>query len=127
MRTNMDPLAPTTSTLSPAISYIAETAASLSNLSPVRGGLDAEGAEGVDQRAAATRRKQQQQQETVRWVLAAPHRLRMLINAGREDEAADDWVEIQRLLGKWEGVEGVGEIRSACTAIIGSHDSKGKV
>ena len=123
MRSNMDPLTPPTSTLSPAISHIAETAASLSTALNGQGGTtDGDLRSGNEPGVSAERKSQQQlqqQHETVRWVLGAPRRLRIMLNAGKAEEAADDWREVRRLLGKWEGVRGVEEIRDECVKIIG--------
>lgn len=118
MRINMDPLTPTNSTLSPAISHIAEIAASLSSFLPVRAGLDAQG-QWLDVEGKSARMKKQRQQETARWVLAAPRRLRTLMREGRQKEAVGDWLEVMRLLGKWAEVDGVESIRSECKEIMG--------
>lgn len=115
MRMNMDPLTPATSTLSPAISHIAETAASLaiafqdrsSALKPQEGDADSRNA------------RRRQEQATVRWVLAAPTRLGALLEAGKEEEANDEWAEVQRLLVKWDGVVGVEEVRDNCVKVMG--------
>lgn len=126
MRSNMDPLTPTTSTLSPAISHIAETATSLSNSFQVPG-LTAEGVPGLrDDQSMAAERKQQQQ-ETVRWVVGAPQRLQMMLDAGRGEEAAEDWDQVQRLTGKWVGINGVEEIRDTCMKIMDSQESTNEV
>lgn len=125
MRTNMGPLTPTTSTLSPAISHIAETAASLSSSLPMQASLDAQGEwqDVEDQGAMMTK---QSQQETVRWVLAAPRRLRTLIGERRQKEAAGDWLEVRRLLGKWAEVDGVEGIRNECMEIMGEQKLRGE-
>ena len=113
----MDPLTPTTSTLSPAISHIAETATSLSASFQTRGST-AEREVGLrDNQGMATGRKQEEQ-ETVRWVCEAPQRLQVMLDAGRGEEAADDWVQIQRLLEKWAGIDGVEEIRDRCMKVM---------
>lgn len=121
----MGPLTPTTSTLSPAISHIAETAASLSSSLPMQASLDAQGEwqDVEDQGAMMTK---QSQQETVRWVLAAPRRLRTLIGEHRQKEAAGDWLEIRRLLGKWAEVDGVEGIRNECMEIMGEQKLRGE-
>ncbi|KAL8697692.1 MAG: hypothetical protein Q9224_002189, partial [Gallowayella concinna] len=109
MRTNMDPLTPTTSTLSPAIAHIAETAASLAQTLQERVGQAPEDEAGV---------KKQRQRETVRWVLDAPIRLKGLVEGGRRDEALEDWEEVQRLLEKWRGVQGADEVKQQCLSIM---------
>lgn len=106
----MDPLTPTTSTLTPAISHIAETASTLSSslqkLAPPK-------------RSQATTDKDKQRQ-TVRWVLNAPARLRNLRDTAQEDEAKADWAEVSTLLDKWQGVTGVEDVKKECEAIMES-------
>ncbi|KAL8695399.1 MAG: hypothetical protein Q9218_000158 [Villophora microphyllina] len=115
MRTNMDPLTPTTSTLSPAISHIAETAASLAD------SLQDRATKGealhVAEDDAAT--KKQRRRDTVRWVLAAPKRLEALVKDGRREEATRDWEDVRRLLQKWQGVQGADEVKEQCIKAMG--------
>lgn len=115
----MDPLIPTTSTLSPAIAHIAETAASLAESLQERrsGPNDNAEIQGRDNDAQVAK---QRQRDTVRWVLAAPRRLRSLVEAGRREEATEDWQEVQRLLEKWQGVEGVEEVKERCSEVMGT-------
>ncbi|KAL8949256.1 MAG: hypothetical protein Q9183_007621, partial [Haloplaca sp. 2 TL-2023] len=110
MRTNMDPLTPTTSTLSPAISHIAETAASLAE------SLQNRTTQGEDEPVAEddAAAKKQRQKETVRWVLAAPDRLKELMVRGQKEEAVEAWEEVRKLLDKWQGVQGADEVREQC-------------
>lgn len=109
----MDPLTPTTSTLTPAVAHIAETAASLA-------------ASLQDRNTRAPRdeasEKKERQKQTVRWVLAAPDRLKGLVEGGRLEEARNNWEEVQKLLEKWDGVQGVDELKQQCSAIM-SRDS----
>jgi vacuolar protein sorting-associated protein 51 len=112
---NMDPLTPATSTLSPAISHIAETAASLAIVFQDRS--SALKPQGVDPESKSVRRRQEQ--ATVRWVLAAPTRLGALLEAGKEEEAREEWAVVQRLLEKWDGVVGVEELRDDCVKVMG--------
>lgn len=122
MRGNMDPLAPTTHTLGPAIAHIAETAASLSSSmqglqkQPEGLGIDIhiQGEPKQEEEAARKRR----QQETVRWVLGTPRRLRDLVNQEQEEEAAEEWEEVSRILDQWKNVAGVEELRAACESIL---------
>ncbi|KAI4195925.1 MAG: hypothetical protein LQ348_002377, partial [Seirophora lacunosa] len=122
MRTNMDPLIPTTSTLSPAISHIAETAASLAEWLQERSGL---GERAEEEEEEEERRKdgamatKQRQRDTVRWVLAAPQRLRALVEGGRRSDAVEDWQEVRRLLERWRGVEGAEEVKEQCLEVMG--------
>ena len=115
MREKMDPVTPTTSTLTPAIGHIAETAASLSN--ELR---KSHAAPSPDMEA---QKKKQEQQATVRWVLAAPSRLRVLVGDGRREEAERQWEDVQGLLEKWSGVRGVEEVRRACLKVFVDHDA----
>ncbi|KAI4260883.1 MAG: hypothetical protein LQ352_000038 [Teloschistes flavicans] len=115
MRTNMDPLTPTTSTLSPAIAHIAETAVSLAK------SVQDRTTKGEDVSAAddAAANEKWRQRETVRWVLAAPKRLKALVEDGRNEEARKDWGEVRPLLEKWQGVPGVDEVKEDCLKVMG--------
>ncbi|KAF9639310.1 hypothetical protein BFW01_g11116 [Lasiodiplodia theobromae] len=121
MRTNMDPLTPATSTLSPAISHIAETASALSAsiaehaLPKSRSSSPAsvDGKKKVDEK--------EKQRQTVRWVLDAPRRLRAKVAAGEEEEARKEWEEISRLLENWKGVQGAEEVKMACEEALASN------
>ncbi|KIW00904.1 uncharacterized protein PV09_07651 [Verruconis gallopava] len=104
MRTNMDPLAPTTSTLAPAISHIAQTAATLS--SDLATHVPTDGSQSVLRQSKA--------RQTVQWVLGAPDRLEQLLLDDKRDEAQQDWAAVRNLLDKWKGVPGVDEIRESC-------------
>ena len=122
MRTNMDPLTPATSTLSPAISHIAETAASLSiSLQPP--GKKAERGD-LSQNVGDPVLRRKQQRDTVRWVLGAPQRLRSMLDAGQQAGAADEWREVEPLLGRWDGVGGAKDIRDECTKIMNAASLK---
>lgn len=114
----MDPLIPTTSTLSPAISHIAETAASLAESLQERSGLG-ERAEEEGSRQDGAMATKQRQRDTVRWVLAAPQRLRALVEGGRRSDAVEDWQEVRRLLERWRGVEGAEEVKEQCLEVMG--------
>ena len=107
MRMNMDPLKPTTSTLAPAISHIAETAAALSselsaNVSPT----------------GQNPRQSLKERHTVQWVLDAPDRLEQLLLDDKSEEAQRDWDLVRALLDKWQGVHGVDSIRKACEKVL---------
>ena len=115
---NMDPLTPTTSTLSPAIAHIADTAASLASALQERvkvprivenGGV-AESEERVED--------MRRQRQTVRWVLDTPRRLREGVDRGQPAEAEGDWREVKALLDKWKGVEGAEEVRRECEKVL---------
>jgi len=123
MRGNMDPLAPTTHTLGPAISHIAETAASLSSSLQDSHHSKEEGL-GIsirveqDEPDKAEAEKKRKQKETVRWVLDTPRRLQIMVEQEREEEAEKEWEEVSRILDKWKGVAGVQELRKRCEAIM---------
>lgn len=110
MREKMDPLTPTTSTLTPAIGHIAETASSLSG--QLKASRGRSGTVGADDG------KQKDQQATVRWVLAAPSRLEAFLEEGKREEAEKEWHDVQRLLEKWSEVRGVEDVRKACEAAM---------
>ncbi|KAL4921798.1 Vps51/Vps67-domain-containing protein [Aspergillus aurantiobrunneus] len=101
-----------TKTLGPAIAFVAETA----------GGLIKEGEELRGQmregNATGGGNDKRPEKETVRWVLDAPRRLGKLVADGNREEAEKDWHEVGKLLGKWEGVKGVTEIREACEKVM---------
>lgn len=128
MRGNMDPLAPTTHTLGPAIAHIAETAASLSSsmqalpAKPQGLGIDTH-VEGDDESRseAATKRRQK---DTVRWVLDTSRRLQEMIDQEQDDEAEKEWEEIGKILDTWDGVPGVQELRQRCEEIMQVEESE---
>lgn len=109
MRSGMDPLTPTTSTLTPAIGAIAETAAALAG--SLRRQAGGQVGKGVAER--------ERQRERVRWALAAPARLRGMVEDGREAEARSDWTRVAGLLEKWDRVEGVAGLREECRRAFG--------
>ena len=104
----MDPLTPTTSTLTPAISHIAETAASLSSSLHRT-------AQQSNQHEAADKIKQK---KTVQWVLNAPSRLRDLRFNGKEEEARTEWSRVSKLLDHWKGVQGVEQVQKECKEVM---------
>ncbi|CAA9965816.1 Vps51 domain containing protein [Pyrenophora teres f. maculata] len=123
MRGNMDPLAPTTHTLGPAISHIAETAASLSSslhesIQPKEEGLGISINVEQDQRDKTEAEKKKRQKDTVKWVLDTPRRLQELLDQEQDEEAEKDWEEVSRILDKWKGVAGVEELRERCEEIM---------
>jgi hypothetical protein len=101
-----------TKTLGPAIAFVAETATGLiqEGEEQRRRMREAKATDGTDCRKA--------EKETVQWVLGAPSRLEKLLSEGQYDEATNDWEEIENLLDKWEGVNGVAEIRQACEKVM---------
>lgn len=100
MRENVDPMAPVTTTLEPAVKHIADVAGDIAGSRVV--GSDKES-----------------QKETVRWVLGAPERLKGLKEEGKEEEVTKEWEEVRALLDKWEGVKGVDEVRRKCEDVVG--------
>jgi hypothetical protein len=120
MRTNMDPLAPTTHTLSPAIAHIAETAASLSASMQERPGPKREA-----QRESEAHTRMMKEKETVRWVLGTPRRLTEMLDDGLKEDAAKEWDEVRQILDKWEGTAGVAELIEECEIILDGEESEG--
>lgn len=112
----MDPLTPTTSTLSPAISHIAETTASLAKSLQGHSAQNPSSNIKVHQEERDAKRKQS---ETVRWVLGTPSRLSALVATGQGDAAEKDWNEIRFVLEKWRGINGVKEVDDECMRIMG--------
>ena len=124
MRSNMDPLTPTTSTLTPAIAHIADTAAVIAkSLRHTTTSSDKPGAlkSGLKEGAEGKRR----QRATVRWVLDSPRRLRENIGKGERDAATKDWEEIRGLLDKWKGIEGVEQVRQQCEKALEGDSTHG--
>lgn len=115
MRTNMDPLTPTTATLTPAIGHIAETATALSD------SLKKQHLPSIAQEYSEAQKKKKQQ-ETVRWVLDAPGRLRKLVDDGQRQDAETQWAQISGLLDKWSAVSGVQGVRENCQKIMEGAD-----
>ena len=110
MRTNMDPLTPATSTLAPAISHIAETAATLSK----------ELAEHASPSKQSNTDRRAKEVQTVRWVLDAPRRFRYLLDNDRKADVEDEWTVIKDLLDKWKGIEGATEVKRQCEQAFNS-------
>ncbi len=108
MRERMETRRMETSTLTPAIGHIAETASALSNdlfKKPPSSQVD---------EADVERKKRNDQQGTVRWVLACPRRIDGLVERGKHEEAEQDWKEVSALLDRWSGVRGVEDVRKQC-------------
>ena len=126
----MDPLGTTTATLSPAISHIAATAETVMAAlrerqrkeqgSGSRNGSSRANASGPEDEQhlrndadARTHQQQQQQQQQhlVRRVLDSPRRIRKMMRDGQRDRAKAEWADVARLLDRWEGVDGVQDVR----------------
>lgn len=128
MRGNMDPLAPTTHTLGPAIAHIAETAASLSSsmqalpAKPQGLGIDIHVEDEDDTKVEVAAK--QKQKDTVRWVLDTPRRLQEMIDQEQDEEAEHEWEEISKILDKWKGVAGAEELRQKCEEIMHVEESE---
>ncbi|KAF2170505.1 hypothetical protein M409DRAFT_64219 [Zasmidium cellare ATCC 36951] len=114
MREKMEPLSPGTSTLSPAIGHIAETAAGLKK------GLREHAQRGEN----GLQQDKQQQRKLVRWVLGAPDRIERMNNEGEKEAAQDEWRQVEKVLDKWKGVDGVDEVKKRCLVVL-EGDSEG--
>jgi hypothetical protein len=108
MRSNMDPLSPATSTLSPAISHIAESAAILAN-------------ELTKSQTEEVATQKQSQVHNVQWVLDTPHRLEKLFAAGKKQNALHEWAIVQRTLDLWKCPAGTEALKHACEKVIQEH------
>ncbi|KAI9723610.1 MAG: hypothetical protein M1812_000910 [Candelaria pacifica] len=130
MRMNMDPLTPTTSTLSPAIAHIAETSAALATKLHDYNPSSPTGSSNTSPRTHKARSELRTTDETakkvqtVRWVLESPRRMRELIAEGKRGEAEAAWKEVVQLLDKWTGVEGVEEIRREGEMVLKNEDHR---
>ena len=123
MRTNMNPLTPTTSTLSPAISHIAETAKSLAGTMQEK--PPSSDTNSATEGANEDKNQRKKEQDTVSWVLGTPKRLQLMLDDGRRKDAETDWNEIQQLLKAWHRVAGVQELIDACQNIVRKDHSGG--
>lgn len=108
MREKMEPLSPGTSTLSPAIGHIAETASGLKK------GLR----EHVKNGEGRVGREREEQRKLVRWVLGAPGRIGRLVEQGENETATEEWEKVSSVFEKWKGVDGVEEIKRRCLAAL---------
>jgi vacuolar protein sorting-associated protein 51 len=106
----MDPLSPSTSTLSPAIAHVAETASSL-----------AEELANSDQDHSTVDPSMQSQVRKVQWVLQTPQRLEQLFASGRRQEALDEWSKVQEILYRWNSPPGTDRLEISCQEVINSH------
>jgi vacuolar protein sorting-associated protein 51 len=104
----MDPLSPATSTLSPAISHIAETASTFAD----------EMAKDATAQNSASIAVKRRNQNVVQWALEGPERLQALIDQGNPGEAHDQWVILQDVLNRWGSVKGSAELRAACVKVV---------
>ena len=134
MRANMDPLAPTTSTLAPAISHIAGTAEGLAVMMKENAASHGIGEDGdkpstnskeMKDKNAGSLSVEKERKEgdlaTVKWVTTASTRYRHLIDRGEEEAAQQDWADVKPLLEKWKskGVAGTQEVFKDCEAALG--------
>jgi hypothetical protein len=110
MREKMDPMTPTTSTLSPAIGHIAETAAGLRAATAKDGGWDS----GLQET-----RKRQAERDVVRWVLEGPERIRRLVESEEQEAANREWKEVEAVLDKLGEAKGVEKVRRGCKEALG--------
>ena len=114
MRMNMDPLTPATRSLEESVGRIAAMAERIVGPAKASGGQEKE--DGTSHNTSKT--DKQRQLATVRWVLAAPERIKSLQDSGKQDEASDEWREIKDILTKWKDVKGVSEVKEQCEKIM---------
>lgn len=110
MRANMEPLAPTTSTLGPAIAHIAQVSASLVQTIPPSP---------VAPQSAVSNASNKKKKDAVAWALSAPERIERLMADGKRAEADRVWQTLERLLEKWKGVRGVEELKERGLKALG--------
>lgn len=104
--------------LGPAVDAVAKSAAELT-----RGTGGNDGVRKREERAAM--KEERSKRETVRWVLGTPARLLKSLEAGQREEAEADWNGVQEVLGKWEGVRGSADLKTACEDIMSQRLQKG--
>jgi vacuolar protein sorting-associated protein 51 len=63
-------------------------------------------------------KEEKDRREVVRWVVEAPQRWSGVIGDGREAEAIEEWRVVKKILGKWEGMRGVDEVRKSCEEVM---------
>lgn len=117
MREKMDPLTQT-SMLVGDIEHIAETAGRL--FSELR---KEQQHRPIVNGEVGNLKKKCEQQKTVRWVLGTPGRLTRLLEADKRDEAQAEWEIVSRLLDKWNGTDGVDEVRQSCLHALKEYDA----
>jgi len=103
MRENVDPMAPVTTTLEPAVGHIVDVAVGISE----------------SRKGGGKGGRKEGDRDVVRWVLGAPERLGKMKEEGRNEEMEKQWDEVRTLLEKWEGVKGVEEVRRKCEEVVG--------
>ncbi|KAJ9611698.1 hypothetical protein H2200_004882 [Cladophialophora chaetospira] len=62
--------------------------------------------------------RQNRQKETVKWALDAPERLQRLLNEDRREEAENLHTSVLDLLRRWEGIDGVDELKHKCAEVM---------
>jgi hypothetical protein len=112
----MDPLGPSTSTLFPAISHIAETASSLAG--PIEDSPTGDSAQSSKMDEIGVKKIKERQAAS--WVVETPQRFKRLLETGKRNEVLQEWTEIEVLLDRWEsrGFKGVDLVRAEVVAIL---------
>lgn len=107
----MDPLEPTTSTLSPAISHIVEITSTLAATQP-KSDEESSSSSRNEIDAIAYRR---QSRAKVQTLLSVPRILRGLVQDGKRDQAIRQWDTVKPIFEKWEarGIRGATELKNA--------------
>ena len=86
----------TMKSLAPAVEKVAATAGEIQNARQRSGVRDKRGA------------------NSVKWVLAAPRRFETLVEAGKVEEAQEEWQDVSQLLDSWQHVKGSDKVREEC-------------
>lgn len=105
----MNPLKPAFTTLTPAISHIAQSASTMSS---------AEDGRPIDKTAKLVETERQRQ--LIERVLQTPNRLRRLLADDKTEAAAKDWRHVSAILEQWKGVAGADTVRIECESIMQS-------
>lgn len=79
-------------------------------------------AEAEVRRQRREEKERQEKRDLVKWVLAAPARLRRMIEEDKDEEADKEWEIVKTYLDAWEGVKGVDRVRKACEDVMQQSD-----
>lgn len=131
MRASMEPLAPTTGTLEPAIRHIEDVSRELAAHTQAQTQRPPSPSPSPPLPTVLHGRRRQRAVDTVRWALDAPPRIHALAEAGRRDEALAVLARVRALCDLWDGTAGVAELRvradSALAAVDGRHSNSTRV
>lgn len=118
MRASMEPLAPTTGTLEPAVRHIEDISRELAAHAQAQSRRPRPPLAPPPPPQLRRRHRRQRAVDTVRWALNAPPRIRALAEAGRRDEALAVLARLRALCDLWDGTPGVAGLRGRADAAL---------